>query len=68
MENSIILKFFFVGQLLHHEDLQNTKGGKRSHSEKLENKRIKQDTLQFRKLLNESIRLERKLQRGYRNY
>ncbi len=68
MENSTILKYFFVGQLLHNLDLQNIKGGKRSHSEKLENKRIKRGSLQLRKLLQESIKLERKIQRGYRNH
>ena len=68
MENSTILKYFFVGQLLHNLDLQNIKGGKRSHSEKLEKKRIKRGSLQLRKLLQESIKLERKIQRGYRNH
>ncbi len=68
MENSKILKHFFAGQLLPNEDLQNIKGGKRSHAEKLENKRIKRDSLQLRRLLKESIKLERKIQRGYRNH
>ena len=68
MENSTILKYFFAKQLLHNEDLQNIKRGKRSHPEKLENKRIKRDALHLRKLLKESIKLERKIQRGYRNH
>lgn len=68
MENSKILKHFFTGQLLQNEDLQNLKGGKRSHSEKLENKRIKRGLHQLRKLLKESIKLERKIQRSYRNH
>ena len=68
MENSKILKHFFAGQLFYREDLINIKGGKRSHAEKLENKRIKRGTLQLRSLLKESIKLERKLHRGYRNH
>ncbi|MFK7773438.1 MAG: hypothetical protein AB8F94_14915 [Saprospiraceae bacterium] len=68
MKNSKILKHFFAGQLLQNDDLQNIKGGKRSHSEKLENRRIKRGGQQLRKLLKESIKLERKLQRSSRNY
>ena len=60
MENSKISTLFFAGQFLQKENLQNIKGVKRSHSEKLENKRLKRGAHQLRKLLKESIKLERK--------
>lgn len=68
MENSKILKFFFRNHFSQKEIFQNIKGAKRSHSEKLENRRIKRGSLQLRKLLKESIKLERRLQRGFRNH